>query len=88
MSSQHAVEDVPPVPSRLSNALAQRDWHRGSWETVIEEEISSYACELRQRGVTPERAVLIVKEIARPLVSRSERFATKIVGWVADAYFR
>lgn len=80
-------QDVPPIPQRLSAAIAQRDWHRDSWEQVLEEEISSFAGTLKSSGVTPERAVMIVKEIAKPLMSRSERMATKLVAWVAGAYF-
>ena len=87
MSQPVSEDEVPPITPRLSKAIAQRDWHRRSWEKTVREEISAYVGSLRDHGVPPERAVIIVKQVARPLMTRSGQFATKIVDWVATAYF-
>lgn len=79
--------EAPPLPPRLSQAIEELPQHRDSWPTRLRDELAGYVTELRERGMTPERSLATIKQLARPLFERSDKLSGQVVGWVLDAYY-
>ena len=79
--------DAPPLPDRLSQAIEELPEHRDSWPSRLREELTVYVTSLRDRGMTPERSLATVKQLARPLFDHSDRLGSQVVGWVLDVYY-
>lgn len=79
--------DVPPLPERLSQAIQEIPSARDSWPTRLRDELTLYIEQLRDGGMTPERSIVTVKTLARPLFEQSEKLSGQVVGWVLDVYY-
>lgn len=82
-----AVPEAPPLPKRLSQAIQELPEHRESWPARLRDELTGYVATLRDCGMTPERSLVTVKQLARPLFDHSDGLSKQVVGWVLDVYF-
>jgi hypothetical protein len=79
--------NAPPVPPRLSQAIAEVHEGRDSWPSRAREEITAYVAQLRDSGMTPERSLVTIKQVAQPLFLHSEKMRKQVMNWVLDAYY-
>lgn len=82
-----AAAEVPPLPERLSRTILELPTTRESWPNRLRDELTDYIEQLRERGMTPERSLVTVKTLARPLFEHSEKLSGQVVGWVLDVYY-